>query len=468
MNPPQNSGSGLAPRTSWRSLGFAFLGLFLLGSCILAADSPAPRPNILFILADDLGWGDVGFHHGNVPTPNLDHLHAEGLELLQHYVYPVCSPTRCAFLSGRYASRFSVTTPQNPRAFRWDTVTLARALKSVGYDTALCGKWHLGSKPAWGPQLFGFDHSYGSLAGGVGPWDHHYKMGEFTHTWHRDGKLVEEKGHVTDLITKEAVEWLEARTDKPFFLYVPFTAVHIPMREPDEIVRRVPASITQPSLRQYGANVMHLDDSVGKILAALEKTGKAGNTLVIFSSDNGAIPGVENNDPLYPPDNYEPGPAGGSNEPLHGKKGEVYEGGIHTACVARWPGHLQPGKFHGLAHITDWMPTFCALAGYKPEKDLKWDGQNIWPALSGAEPIKPRTIYVAGPGFRSKAFRDGDWKLVLTQASKKAPEKSELFNLGSDPNERADVAGQFPEVVVQMRAKLEQASTADHDADAND
>ena len=281
------------------------LMLGLLGSTLFAG--PA-KPNVIFLLADDLGWADVAFHHGNVPTPHLDQLAAGGVELTQHYVYPVCSPTRSALLSGRYASRFGVTNPQNPRAYPWDTVTLARALKTRGYDTALCGKWHLGSKPAWGPQKFGFDHSYGSLAGGVGPWDHHYKTGEFTATWHRDGKLIEEQGHVTNLITHEAIQWLESRTDKPFFLYVPFTAVHIPIREPEEWLRRVPPEITEPSRRQYGANVMHLDDSVGKILAALDKSGKAGNTLVIFGSDNGAYPTARNDDPQYPADDYEPGP----------------------------------------------------------------------------------------------------------------------------------------------------------------
>jgi arylsulfatase A-like enzyme len=467
MTLPQNSPSRLC--AVFQTIGAALLAFMALCRPSFAADAP-PRPNILFILADDMGWGDVAFHHGNVPTPNLDRLATEGVELTQHYVYPVCSPTRASFLSGRYASRFGVTSPQNPRAYRWDTVTLARALKSVGYDTALCGKWHLGSKPEWGPQMFGFDHSYGSLAGGVGPWDHRYKLGEFTQTWHRDGKLIEEKGHVTDLITHEAIQWLESRADKPFFLYVPFTAVHIPMREPAEIVSRVPPEITEPSRRQYGANVMHLDDSVGKILAALEKTGKAANTLVIFSSDNGAYPTARNDDPLYPLDNYEPGPAGGSNEPLRGRKGDVYEGGIHTTALARWPGRLKPGKFVGVAHISDWMPTFCSLAGYTPEKDLKWDGQNIWPQLSGAEPLKSRTIYIAGPGFRDRTLRDGDWKLVITQpaGAKKGAEKVELFDIGGDPNEKTDLAAKRPEIVSWLHAKLDEISSADRDAEAND
>lgn len=425
--------------------------------------SAASPPNILFILADDLGWADVAFHHGNVPTPNLDKLAADGVELTQHYVYPLCSPTRSALLGGRYATRFGVTAPQSSRAYRWDTVTLARALKSAGYDTALFGKWHLGSKPEWGPQKFGFDRNYGSLGGGVGPWDHRYKTGEFTKTWHRDGQLVEEQGHVTDLITREAIQWIESRTEKPFLLYVPFTAVHIPIREPEELVSRVPKEITQRSRRQFGASVMHLDDSVGKILAALEKSGKAANTLVVFSSDNGGVPNAQNNDTQYPADDYDPGPAGGSNVPLRGRKGEVYEGGIRTPTVVRWPGRLKPGKFDGVAHISDWMPTFCALAGYVPEKDLKWDGLNIWPRLTGAEPPKPRAIYIAGPGFKSRMVRDGDWKLVLTGA-----DKAELFDLAADPNETTDLATKMPEKVAALRSKLEELSNADRDALAED
>jgi arylsulfatase A-like enzyme len=242
------------------------------------------------------------------------------------------------------------------------------------------------------------------------------------------------------------------------------------MREPPEILSRVPPEITEPSRRHYGANVMHLDDSVGKILAALEKTGKAANTLVIFSSDNGAFPTARNDDPQYPPDHYEPGPAGGSNEPLRGFKGEVYEGGIHTTAVARWPGRLKPGKFAGVAHISDWMPTLCALAGYAPEKDLKWDGQNIWPQLSGAEPLKPRCIYIAGPGFRARALRDGDWKLVITQGAgaKKGADTVELFDLGADPNEATDLSTKWPEIVTRLHVELEEISNADRDAEASD
>lgn len=334
-----------------------------------AADT-AQRPNFIFIMADDFGWADVGFHGGNVPTPNLDRLKAEGVELTQHYVYPVCSPTRSSLLSGRYASRFGITNPQAPRAYRWDTTTLASALKSVGYETCLTGKWHLGSLPEWGPQKFGFDHSYGSLGGGVGPWDHHYKTGEYTNTWHRDGKLIEEQGHVTDLLTREATGWLESRGERPFFLYVPFTAVHIPIREPEAWVNRVAKEIVEPSHREYAACVMHLDDSIGKILASLKKTGKESHTLVVFTSDNGGIV-TGNADQAYPPDNYVSGTSNGNNKPLRGQKGTVYEGGTRVPTVARWPGKLKPGQYTAPAHISDWMPTLTSLAGYKPDKDLK-------------------------------------------------------------------------------------------------
>jgi len=443
------------------------LRILILTLVALSARAAEP-PNIVFIIADDLGWGDVPFHGGNAPTPNLERLRLESLELTQHYVYPVCSPTRAALLSGRYATRFGVTTPQNPRAYPWGTVTLASALKSVGYDTALCGKWHLGSRPEWGPQKFGFDHSYGSLAGGVGPWDHRYKQGEFTTTWHRDGHLIEEKGHVTDLITREAVQWIESRTAKPFFLYVPFTAVHLPIKEPGEWLAKVPAEITGDVARLYAACVMHLDDSVGRIAAAVEKTGRASNTLFIFTSDNGGS-WAENADNTYPPDSYAAGTLTASNGPLRDQKGSVYEGGIRVPCLVHWPGKLQPGKFPGVVHVTDWMPTFCALAGYQPAGDLKWDGLNILPQLTGAEPPKARAFYVAAPNFRTRAIREGDWKLIVPDSMKKASAgKTELFNIAADPNETTDLADKEPGRVEAMRARLAELSKADRDAVAED
>ncbi len=289
-------------------------------------------------MADDLGWADVAFHGGNTPTPHLDRMARAGLELSQHYVAPVCSPTRTGLMTGRCWSRFGVTTPQNELALPPDTVTVARALKSVGYATCLTGKWHLGSLPQWGPNHFGFDHSYGSLAGGVSPWNHRYKKGPFTYTWHRNEQLLEESGHVTDLICNEAVQWIESRGDEPFFLYVPFTAVHLPVKEPEQWVRRVPAGIEGDVPRHYAACVMHLDDAVGQIIAALEKRGRRENTLLVFTSDNGGST-AENNDLKYPDDNCPNGKLPGNNLPLRGAKATSMK--VERACPRSCPG--RPG-----------------------------------------------------------------------------------------------------------------------------
>ena len=430
-------------------------------------------PNFLVIVADDLGWADVSFHGGKVPTPNLDKLAREGVELDQHYVAPVCSPTRTALLSGRYWSRFGVTTPQNERAYPWDTVTLPRALKSVGYDTCLTGKWHLGSLPEQGPNHFGFDHSYGSLAGGVSPWNHRYKQGPFSVTWHRNEKLIEEEGHVTDLIAAEATKWIESRGDAPFFLYVPFTAVHLPLKEPSEWVARVPAAITGDVARHYAACVMHMDDAVGRIVTALEKKGRRENTILVFTSDNGGST-VENNDLHYPDDHCPNGKLTGNNQPLRGQKGSVYEGGTRVPTLFSWPAKLKPGTFNGVAQITDWMPTLCAITAAGPAQDLRWDGINLWPQLSGAEPVKPRAIYTVGPGFNARAVRHGDWKLILSRksAAKKgdapANETTELYDLATDASETADLSAKMPDKVGALRAKMDDLAEADRDAVAGD
>ena len=446
-----------------RCIGLAWVFSVLAGSLTGAAASP---PNIVFIMADDLGWADVDFHGGNAPTPHLDKLRREGVELTQHYVAPVCSPTRSALLSGRFWSRFGVTNPQNQRAYRWDTVTLPRALKSIGYATCLTGKWHLGSKPEWGPNHYGFDHSYGSLAGGVGPWDHFYKQGEFSVTWHRNEKLLTEEGHVTDLITYEAVQWLERQGDKPFFLYVPYTAVHLPVKEPEEWVKQVPASTTGEVARHYAACIMHLDDAVGRIVATLDKLGKREQTLLVFTSDNGGSDSP-NNDRKYPADNYPEGPLPGNNKPLRGKKGDLYEGGIRVPTLINWPGKLKPGQqCQAPVHISDWMPTFCALAGYQPSKDLLWDGQNMWPVITGEATAQPRVLYWTAPGFRARAVRDGDWKLVV--AGKAGAETTELYDLAQDPHETKNLANQMPDKLAALRTRLAEISLRDRDAVADD
>ena len=452
--------------------GHLMMVLGLLTFISLAAVTSAnaaekvPRPNIVLFMADDLGWADVPWHGSNYNLPNLEQLAANSGKLEAHYVHPMCSATRAALVTGRYASRFGVTGAQNQRALPWDTVTLASALKSAGYDTGLFGKWHLGSKPEEGPQKFGFDRSYGSFAGGVGPYNHRYKEGPFTVTWHRDGRLINEEGHVTDLIAQEAVQWLEQRGDDPFFLYVPFTAIHVPIVEPDRW-HQMNSDLTDPAERLRAACTSHMDHAVGRVLATLDAQGLRDNTLVIFLSDNGAHgPSVNQGGP-YPGD-YGDLKVGNDNHPLRGHKSGLYEGGIRTPALVSWPGKLQPRENHTPFHAVDWMPTLCALAGVEMPEGAKWDGQNIWPALNGEE-LPDRTIYSSGVGFRSAAIRHGDWKLITfrdgsNQNSKKPSNRFELYNIVDDPGETTDLAAVQPDTLAKMRKLLAAVSERDRDA----
>lgn len=434
------------------------LSLMVLASVssLPAAEAPA-KPNIVLLMADDLGFGDVGWHDGPYKTPHLDALAKTSVRLEQHYSLPVCSPTRSALLSGRFNSRFGCTTPTNDRVYPFDTTTLASALKSVGYETALVGKWHLGSKPEWGPQKYGFDHSYGSLAGGVTSNTHVYKTGPFARTWHRNGKLIEEEGHVTDLLTREAVDFVEKKRAGPFFLYVPYTAVHLPIDEPKEWLDLY-ARESDLGVRQYGACVSHLDDGVGKILAALERAQVRQNTIVVFLSDNGGSSGTQNNDPQYA-GTHPSFKIPARNGALRGKKGTVYEGGIRTPALVSWPGRLKPRDEPSPIHVADWFPTFAGVAGYNPKDDLKWDGSDRWPVLTGTMKPESRVLYWLGPNGNSLALRKGD-QVLIRQKGK----PDELYDLAADPSQKNDLAGQRSEVVRELGEHLMKVSARDNDA----
>ena len=429
-----------------------FLLMLLTSLCTHTFAAGVARPNILLIVADDLGWADVGYHGSAFKTPHIDKLAREGVELDRHYVQPVCSPTRAALLSGRWTSRFGphVLTPTNLRAFLPGTVTLASALKECGYGTYLAGKWHLGSRLDWGPQHYGFDHSYGSLAGAVDPWEHTYRKGKYMNTWHRDGKFIEEKGNATELIVRQACKWIRDKRD-PWFVYVPFQAVHIPVDAPEDY-KRIYADVTfadeakTESFRRYGGFVSQMDAKVGELITALEETGQRGNTLVVFTSDNGGT--TESGNPYAgntPPLKVRVG----SNLPLRGNKGQLYEGGVRVDAFANWPGVLKPRKLSVPLHAADWMPTLTKLAGWKPGADPKFDGRDIWPLLTGTvAKLEPRAIYI--PSANGAAVLFGDWKLIAAAKSN----KRELFNLSTDPLEREDVASSHPEKVRQLDAIL--------------
>lgn len=449
-----------------RSIRAAITAMMMVGGAVaVRAAPPAEKPNILIFLSDDQGWNDVGWHNPMVKTPQLDRICRESLRLDQQYVCPMCTPTRAALMTGRFPTRFGISDAQNEQALRIGTVTMASALKEAGYDTALIGKWHLGSSADWGPQHFGFDYSYGSLAGGCGPYSHLYKAGKFAHTWHRNGSLIADEGHVTDLIGREAVQWLESRGDRPFFLYVPFTAPHVPIKEP-QVFLDANLAFEIPAKREYYASVTHMDNIIGQVMTALERSGKRGNTVVLFLSDNGATPEERNETWLTssdPRDQYTPGPAGGSNYPLRGRKTQVYEGGLRVPAFISWPGHLKPGVYDGAIHVADWMPTLMHLAGYRPKADLKWDGRNIWPDIISGRTV-PRQLYWVSSRYAQLAVRDGDWKLIISRKDNAA----ELFNLATDPNEQTNFAAQQPKRIAAMRDLMARLSAHDNDAKVGD
>lgn len=425
------------------------------------------QPNILFILADDLGWGDVSYHGSPIRTPNIDRLAQQGVALEQHYVCPMCTPTRACLLTGQHPGRFGrhATVPSNEPVMPDGHETLATCLRRAGYDTALFGKWHLGSRAAYGPNQYGFNHAYGSLAGGVDPWNHCYKKGPYSKTWHRDGEPVEERGHVTDLIVREAVDWLESRTG-PWFAYLPFTAVHTPVDAPHAWIDRYAFETYDGdpardlSFKRYAAYTSHMDWAVGEVIDALKRTGQYQDTLVIFSSDNGAISAG----PIHDTDCY-PGwhfltPRLGSNGAWRGQKATLYEGGIRTPTVASWPGVLAPGRCESMVHMVDWMPTLCGLAGARPEGAPLWDGQDLWPFLTGAsQPDPGRHLYWNFTG-NQYGLRQGDHKLICCRGEDAEP-VVELYDLARDPQETENLAEACGDIVAQLQGLLEEEQSRD-------
>jgi arylsulfatase A-like enzyme len=413
-----------------------------------AADT---RPNILLIVADDLGWSDVGWHGGFSKTPNLDRLAWEGVELDRHYVQPVCTPTRTALMSGRYPGRFGphALAPSNLRALPLGTVTLASALKSLGYETCQVGKWHLGSRSEWGPNQYGFDHSYGTLTGAADPWTHKYRRGPYEDTWHRDGKRLDEKGNATELVAAEAVRRIE-QMQQPWFTYVAFHAVHTPVDAPDQFKRLYDGvkfhddPARQDSRLRLAAMTSQLDAKVGEFVAALERTGQREKTLIVFTSDNGGIESLKN---AYVGDVAD-SPLNSENDPLRGQKNTLHEGGVRVCAFANWPGMLAARRHAAAMHVADWFPTIAAVAGYEPPRELDWDGVNQWPALTGAETSgQSRAIYIAMKNGR--ALLHGDWKLIARGAG-----RPELFDLAVDPYEKNNLAATEPQRVAELQKLL--------------
>lgn len=434
--------------------------LFLVVTLGVLAGDPAssaePRPNIVFILADDMGWSQPGFNGGNAEsTPNLDRLATEGMRLNEFYTHSVCAPTRAAFLTGRYAFRtwsdwrtedfgkpsylkkLGLELARNDRGeatrriHALDTAerTVAEALQEAGYFTSLIGKWHLGE---WFPEHLpmgqGFQHQYGHYAWGIDYFTktivHNAPARFAVYDWHRNQRPIDEDGYATDLIAAEAERVIAARKkdDRPFFMYVAFNAVHGPLNPP-------PGFEGDPSdsLAIRRAMLERLDQAVGRIDQAIDEHGFRNDTLFIFTNDNGPV--LE-----------------AMSHPFRGTKNTTFEGGVRQPAILRWPGHTQSGTTkEGLFFIADFFPTFIRLAGGTTQQERPIDGIDMTSMLfEGAPSPRNEIVYDVSGSVRLPTIRSGDFKLM----------GETLFNIREDPSETTDVAAEHPSLVTELKQRL--------------
>ncbi|MFG1362710.1 arylsulfatase B [Xanthobacter versatilis] len=422
----------------------AVAGLSLLSSGARAAD--APRPHIVYILADDLGFADVGFHGSDIKTPNLDRLAAQGARLGQFYTQPFCTPTRAAFLTGRYPLHYGLQVGAIPSGAKYGLATdeflLPQALKDVGYRTALVGKWHLGhaDQKFW-PRQRGFDSFYGALVGEI---DHFKHEAHGVTDWYHDNTQVKEEGYDTELFGKEAVRLIAAHDPKtPLFLYLAFTAPHTPFQAPQSYLDQY-AHIADPQRRAYAAMITAMDDQIGHVVAALTSRGMRENTLIVFHSDNGGT-----RSKMFAGEGAVAGDLPASNAPYRDGKGSLYEGGTRVVALANWPGRIAPGAAEGVMHVVDMLPTLAKLAGASLAKSKPLDGVDVWPALAAGQAGRAGIVYNVEP--TQGAVRNGRWKLVWRVV---LPPTAELFDVEADPSETTDVSAQHPEKVAELQGKV--------------
>lgn len=447
--------------------------LFVSGLISLTAFADS-RPNVIVIVADDLGWNDVGFHGGDIDTPSLDRLAAEGMELNRFYTTPICSPTRAALMTGRDPIRlgivYGVILPWDNNGVHPDEHFMPESFQAAGYQTAMVGKWHLGhAQMTYHPNMRGFEHFYGHLHTEVGFFPPFANTGG--KDFQRNGTSIDDQGYETYLLADEVSRYIRERdTSKPFFVYMPFIAPHTPLDAPQELqdkykdintdlkpsraegtdkTRFISKLMLMPSARpMYAAVVDGMDQAIGQVLDTLDKEKLSDNTIVLFFSDNGGAA-------------YSVG--GADNVPLRGGKGETFEGGIRVVSLMRWPGRIPKGKkLTDIMTVMDAFPTLADAAGIETKNRRKLDGRSMWPAISEGkrQPRKEHIFFgseipVYGH-FNLTAFND-DWKLVqeIEQDQLSTTVTNYLFNINEDPNEYNNLANQYPEIVQELSGKIQ-------------
>ncbi len=408
------------------------------------------HPNLVIFVADDLGWNDVGYHDSVIKTPNIDSLTRQGVELNRFYVYPFCSPTRTALLTGRSPLGLGITRPIGGDAvLPLDEHLLPQTLKSSGYQTLMSGKWHLGSRDETAlPHKRGFDSFYGHAGGFIDYYTHQRggglrrrpggsQQGETPPPdWQRDGKTLVEEGYSTQLIGKEAVRLLRQRDKKkPTFLYVTFNAPHTPLQAPQEFIDRY-KNVENEDRRVFAAMVDAMDEEIGKILKVIDEEKMRDNTIVLFMSDNGGS-----------------SRGGASNAPLNSGKGSVYEGGIRVPAVIRWPGVLPAGKkLDQLTTAHDLFPTLATALGVKPLNKKPFYGQDLWKSFRTGKVVPHKDVLIASQAI---ALFHREWKMIQGQGVNGRPGYRELFLIDADPEERFDLSKVYPELTEALGAIID-------------
>ncbi|MFM2124270.1 MAG: hypothetical protein RL328_721 [Acidobacteriota bacterium] len=433
-----------------RRTAIAATGAGLVAAHSAFSQSAAAKPNIVYIMADDMGYADVScYGRKEYQTPNIDSLARDGMKFLQGYANSaVCTATRVALMTGRYQYRLPVGLEEPlPSAGARDIglppehPTIPSLLKKVGYSTSLVGKWHLGWLPKYSPALSGFDHFWGIRSGGVDYFTHKSGIAstDSLDLWDGDTK-VDQAGYLTELLGDRVVKEIQtyAAQKKPFYISACFTAPHWPWEGPGDEAesKRLPAIAAYDSgtMKTYAEMVVSLDKQVGKILAALQRAGVANNTIVVFTSDNG-------------------GERFSYTWPFSGRKQELLEGGLRIPLLVRWPGKIAKGSTtQQVAMTMDWLPTFVEAAGGQQDPAYPSDGMSLLKTFAGAAPVS-RRLYWRYKFNQQRAMRDGDMKYL------KVRDNTFLFNVVNDPLERANWKNREPDVFKRMEQSWEEWET---------
>lgn len=435
--------------------------LWLLLCCFANTLLASDPPNIVVILADDLGWNSVGYHNEEFKTPHIDSIASDGIKLNRFYVAPMCSPTRAGLMTGRYPIRFglarAVIPPYRDYGLPTSEVTLPEMLGKLGYaHRGVFGKWHLGHRRAkWHPLAQGFSHFHGHYNGAI---DYFDLTRENVRDWHTDYQTSDQQGYATDLIADSAAAWIKqvSAAESPYFCYVPFNAPHSPFQVPEDAIDKygdiVGKKRNAKNRELYKAMIGRMDEGIGKILDAVNASGESGQTIVWFFSDNGGV-----------------GSLRGINRPLRGSKLTVFEGGIRVPACVRWPGNIPTGHAtNAICGYIDLLPTLVSIAGGNAADSASkpLDGIDLSPVLLGSSGDIQRGPWYSyhgqpGPDAECLAVLDDGWKLVvngpqLEKLGQLADPTQEvlLFNLSDDPDEATDLAGKYPDRVRRMAQQL--------------